>query len=303
MSCYICYLGKCNTQDELDSLCKEHENVRDDYLNTLFDSRCVVFKTSENRDSSTLRHINLNHNDKNYSKFNFDQKADSTNVSSVEASPEVEDSEISIDRDSGVFDAHNTEMSESLREHSPTRTLQLPLDTTSVSLIGSTSATIDVTNLSQREHSMTCTPLNSNSDSFTFLSSSIPSPTHLGAPVVDDSPSCMSESSNGTPSPTDHSSSSAHTPTSQKSDCSSDSSSHHAKPFLQPHSRKTTVLYYQNQQESMQLEQDLYDFICSLFWVLESKRLDRSHEKLDRLPMMFAPFEKKDYVGLDLESR
>lgn len=41
----------------------------------------------------------------------------------------------------------------------------------------------------------------------------------------------------------------------------------------------------------------------SLFWVLESKRLERSREKLERVSLLLAPFEKKDFVGLDMESR
>jgi trafficking protein particle complex subunit 9 len=37
--------------------------------------------------------------------------------------------------------------------------------------------------------------------------------------------------------------------------------------------------------------------------VLEHKRLERSREKLDKVTLLLAPFEKKDIIGLDLESR
>lgn len=37
--------------------------------------------------------------------------------------------------------------------------------------------------------------------------------------------------------------------------------------------------------------------------MLESKRLERSREKLERVSLLLAPFEKKDFVGLDMESR
>lgn len=51
------------------------------------------------------------------------------------------------------------------------------------------------------------------------------------------------------------------------------------------------------------MESQITDFISSLFWVLESKRLERSREKLERVSLLLAPFEKKDFVGLDMESR
>ena len=45
------------------------------------------------------------------------------------------------------------------------------------------------------------------------------------------------------------------------------------------------------------------EFAASLFWVLESKRLDRSQERMDRLPLLVTPFEKKDIVGIDTDTR
>lgn len=43
--------------------------------------------------------------------------------------------------------------------------------------------------------------------------------------------------------------------------------------------------------------------MASLYWVLEGKRLDRSFERQEKFPMLTAPFEKKDMVGLDIDSR
>ncbi|CAH2286014.1 trafficking particle complex subunit 9 isoform X1 [Pelobates cultripes] len=46
------------------------------------------------------------------------------------------------------------------------------------------------------------------------------------------------------------------------------------------------------------------DFIESLFIVLESKRLDRTSEKSgEKIPLLYVPYEKKDFVGLDPDSR
>ncbi|EEC10824.1 NIK- and IKBKB-binding protein, putative [Ixodes scapularis] len=55
--------------------------------------------------------------------------------------------------------------------------------------------------------------------------------------------------------------------------------------------------------EGDKLERDIQEFAASLVWVLESRRLDRSFEKLERFPLLKAPFESKDFVGLDTESR
>lgn len=53
-----------------------------------------------------------------------------------------------------------------------------------------------------------------------------------------------------------------------------------------------------------ELEKTVEDFIQSIFIVLESKRLDRATDKSgDKIPLLCVPFEKKDFVGLDADSR
>ena len=47
----------------------------------------------------------------------------------------------------------------------------------------------------------------------------------------------------------------------------------------------------------------LQEFVTSLFFVLEGKRLERTFERSDRLMLLCAPFEKKDYVGVDTDTR
>lgn len=52
------------------------------------------------------------------------------------------------------------------------------------------------------------------------------------------------------------------------------------------------------------LEKTVEEFIQSIFIVLESKRLDRATDKSgDKIPLLCIPFEKKDFVGLDTDSR
>lgn len=76
----------------------------------------------------------------------------------------------------------------------------------------------------------------------------------------------------------------------------------HTELFTTPTNFKTRALFYADD-NCTDLEMQMSEFISSLFWVLESKRLDRSREKLERVSLLLAPFEKKDFVGLDMESR
>ncbi|KAK9709008.1 Transport protein Trs120 or TRAPPC9, TRAPP II complex subunit [Popillia japonica] len=73
--------------------------------------------------------------------------------------------------------------------------------------------------------------------------------------------------------------------------------------FVPPSNFKTRAFFYKDTDPCSDLETHLNEFINSLFWVLESKRLERSREKLERVSLLLAPFEKKDFVGLDMESR
>lgn len=66
---------------------------------------------------------------------------------------------------------------------------------------------------------------------------------------------------------------------------------------------KSRGFFYSENSTCSNLESRITDFIHSLFWILESKRLERSKEKFDKVSLLLAPFEKKDFVGLDMESR
>ncbi|XP_026638440.1 trafficking protein particle complex subunit 9 isoform X2 [Microtus ochrogaster] len=64
------------------------------------------------------------------------------------------------------------------------------------------------------------------------------------------------------------------------------------------------VAFYPNYEDCDSVEKRTEDFIESLFIVLESKRLDRATDKSgDKIPLLCVPFEKKDFVGLDTDSR
>lgn len=65
------------------------------------------------------------------------------------------------------------------------------------------------------------------------------------------------------------------------------------------------VLCYPGTDESLaNIDEHIIDFLMSLFWVLESKRLDRSCEHVDNLTLLTAPFEhRKDSIIADLDGR
>lgn len=73
--------------------------------------------------------------------------------------------------------------------------------------------------------------------------------------------------------------------------------------FTTPSNFKSRGLFYSEFGICADFENQLIEYINSLFWILESKRLERSREKLERASLILAPFEKKDFVGLDMESR
>lgn len=75
--------------------------------------------------------------------------------------------------------------------------------------------------------------------------------------------------------------------------------------LLPKESSTTHVICYPSEENCAgDLEIRMQEFILSLFWVLESKRMDRrSLERQDRMALLTAPFEKKDMVGVDTDTR
>lgn len=68
--------------------------------------------------------------------------------------------------------------------------------------------------------------------------------------------------------------------------------------------QRTDVAFYRSFEDCPDVERRVEDFVESIFIVLESKRLDRATDKSgDKIPLLCVPFEKKDFVGLDTDSR
>lgn len=66
---------------------------------------------------------------------------------------------------------------------------------------------------------------------------------------------------------------------------------------------QSRAFFYAENDQCTNLEVQISEFINSLFWILESKRLERSREKVEKVALLLAPFEKKDFVGLDMDTR
>ncbi|KAI7798554.1 putative trafficking protein particle complex subunit 9 [Triplophysa rosa] len=68
--------------------------------------------------------------------------------------------------------------------------------------------------------------------------------------------------------------------------------------------QRTDVAFYPSYDDCPEVEKRVEDFVESIFIVLESKRLDRATDKSgDKIQLLCVPFEKKDFVGLDTDSR
>uniref|UniRef100_A0A3Q3XLN3 Uncharacterized protein n=1 Tax=Mola mola TaxID=94237 RepID=A0A3Q3XLN3_MOLML len=68
--------------------------------------------------------------------------------------------------------------------------------------------------------------------------------------------------------------------------------------------QRTDVAFYPSFEDCSDVEKRVEDFVESIFIVLETKRLDRATDKSgDKIPLLCVPFEKKDFVGLDTDSR
>lgn len=73
--------------------------------------------------------------------------------------------------------------------------------------------------------------------------------------------------------------------------------------YTTPTNFKSRAFFYPEYDPCENLEANVVEFINALFWVLESKRLERSREKIDKVSLLVAPFEKRDFIGLDMETR
>uniref|UniRef100_A0A8D8SHD3 Trafficking protein particle complex subunit 9 n=1 Tax=Cacopsylla melanoneura TaxID=428564 RepID=A0A8D8SHD3_9HEMI len=77
------------------------------------------------------------------------------------------------------------------------------------------------------------------------------------------------------------------------------------KDLSPPSNFKSTSLTFNCELEEckQELTKMMSEMLSSVFWILEAKLQEKGREKVDKIPMLLAPFEKKDFVGLDMDSR
>uniref|UniRef100_A0A1B0G2Q9 Protein brunelleschi n=1 Tax=Glossina morsitans morsitans TaxID=37546 RepID=A0A1B0G2Q9_GLOMM len=73
--------------------------------------------------------------------------------------------------------------------------------------------------------------------------------------------------------------------------------------YTTPSNFKAQAFFYRENDLYEDLETHIVDFVNGLFWILESRRLERSREKPEKCSLLTAPFEKREVVGLDRDSR
>ncbi|XP_062576163.1 trafficking protein particle complex subunit 9-like [Saccostrea cucullata] len=218
-------VGECSTNEEFEELFESYRNVKEDYANTLFNSRLIVF--GMNRNGTPLS-----------------EETEDDETKSDRVSPGRADSE-----DSGV--TSDISPSENVTEPYKPALTETKSDPSSSSTKNSEGK---ITFMSKK-------PVKKQESSPLFQSSPISTPP--GTPV-----------------------------------------------FRRPHSNSFTkdstgaeVIFFPSILDSQDLEEKLKEFVVSLFFVLEGKRLDRSFERHDRIQLLCAPFERKDYIGLDTDTK
>lgn len=270
----IITIGQVGSQSDLNDICKQHESLKVRYSSTLYDSRCIILGL--NPDGTMYEADSRGPSrgtspepsggielNSHHPSLAVNGHTHPTHVKKISAG--------STDRDSGVYETVSSEdkptdsdsHSDSPQGLSDGMT-DLKIDTNHVN--GSDSGSESTSEVGCCDDSKLDSPRDSAADS-------APDSTH-------DSAHDTSQSSIST------------------------STSHSSRLSLQPPSNfKTRALFYPTGDHAVNIESQLQEFVSSLFWVLESKRLDKSQEKLERPPLLCAPFERKDFIGLDMDSR
>lgn len=252
------------SQSDLNDICKQHESLKVKYSSTLYDSRCIILGlnpdgTMYEADSrGPSRGISPEPSggielSSHHPSLAVNGHTHPTHVKKISAG--------STDRDSGVYETVSSEdkpTDSDSHSDSPQGLLDgitdLKIDTNHVN--GSDSGSESTSEVGCCDDSKLDSPRDSAADS-------APDSTH-------DSAHDTSQSSIST------------------------STSHSSRLSLQPPSNfKTRALFYPTGDHAVNIESQLQEFVSSLFWVLESKRLDKSQEKLERPPLLCAPFERK----------
>ncbi|KAK7074230.1 Trafficking protein particle complex subunit 9 [Halocaridina rubra] len=266
----IITIGQVGSQSDLNDICKQHESLKVKYSSTLYDSRCII--------------LGLNPDGTIY-------EADSRGPSrgtSPEPNGALQDLSHPVTLNGHTHPTHIKKVSAGSTDR----------DSGVYETVSSEEKTTDCDNHSDSPQGLTEGINDLKIDTNNHITNGSDSGSESTSEV-----GCCEDGKMDSPRDLapDSAADSAHD-TSQSS--ISTSASHSSRLSLQPPSIfKTRALFYPTGDHAVNIETQLQEFISSLFWVLESKRLDKSQEKLERPPLLCAPFERKDFIGLDMDSR
>ncbi|KAK3861552.1 hypothetical protein Pcinc_028634 [Petrolisthes cinctipes] len=270
----IITIGQVGSQSDLNDICKQHESLKVKYSSTLYDSRCIILGlnpdgTMYEAGSGGVSRSSSPDPNGGQESSSIHPNVDSAGHPVITVNGHAHPTHVkkvssgSTDRDSGVYETVGND--------------DKPIDSDSHSD-------------SPQGHTEGSTDLKIDSNHVNGSDSGSESTSEVG---------CCEDGK--IDSPRDSALDSTHD-TSHSS--ISTSNSHSSRVSLQPPSNfKTRALFYPTGDHAVNIESQLQEFVSSLFWVLESKRLDKSQEKLERPPLLCAPFERKDFIGLDMDSR
>jgi hypothetical protein len=281
-------VGKSFNDNEIESIYELHNTIRETFANTLYDSRCFIVNNSNDTNTLPLNQPNNHSNN------------DIINSSSI-LTTQLTNSDNNIDKNS-YFDE--------IDSFNEVRDISKAFTSAGDDILAGDDI-IDGYDINERLPSCTQEPILSDDQLLI---------THVNMDSSESSPESPDETNahnNGLIASSLESASSNTSPTKSLQNLTLDNNNVlsntlspntnsiiNSIPSLSTKSQFTQFIRYENDQECCdQIESNVKDFISSLFWVLESKRLDRTHEKQDKVPLLIAPFEKKDLIGLDTDTR
>ena len=237
----IC-VGKCNNENEVNELYKLHEDLKEQYGGTLFDSRLILLGL--NQDGSALER-----------RLKRESSLEKERAKS--ASPTKSQIQTNQDRENSNHQTGSNSQ--------PKASVNSSSNAGSHSINSLQTSSSDSTDSTYFSDPLNVNPVISPSDE----------PDHKRPESVSSAEEDnMSDGTNGTS-------------------------------LLPKEGGTSHVLCYPSEDNCAgDLEQRMQEFVSSLFWVLESKRMDRrSLERQDRMALLTTPFEKKDMVGVDTDTR
>ncbi|XP_074644464.1 trafficking protein particle complex subunit 9-like [Tubulanus polymorphus] len=270
----IC-VGKCENASDFESLKRIFEYQKSQYVSTIFDSRLLILQTDKSDSLS----------DHGYSSLKRQPRYGSAQSRKGNAGVEYAKEHVGPNNEKSMIPSVTTTLaSPSTSENELSPESGGNMDSLNASYIESTAMNASI--ILTLEEAVEASGVGRETIS---LDSDSPSGSEMSMENIDVGKAEMSASG---------SSKISVEISSEKESDRSDSVS------LSEVSNCADVWLYQGSAETGgDLEEKIQEFIIRIFWVLESKRLDRAIDKKDKLSLLMAPFEKKTMTGLEADGR